>query len=514
MTTVTIGTDTFQLNAAPVRKAEAAGILHYKKNRKTLTDEKLTELFEKAATPFPDSKKFRHLNYQLEDPNKLEDTYNLQTTISTLRDHHVKFDMHNVFEIVKYEDGSEHQPSGTIDLYTDYPTVTVEEVARSNQWYRTMVSGDQGTYVEQNLNITAEHLMKSCQEKLLAKVKETYDMRSNEEQGGPLFFKLLMDTLQIHSKEAAEYLVTMVKNLKISNIDGENVSEMNSKIRGAINRLKNLKDENGKSHLPDDMPTTLLEVYQTSSVEDFNNDFAYLRRHQMISKRSTVFGPFQKLSNEDLIQLAETTYANLVQRGLWNGVNTKANATQFVASKAKEAFANRLSTFISKSDFNKKKICFNCGGDHLLHDCTQPKNEKRITAMKQKFWDKRKKVEGGGGGGGNNERKKEGGKRNTKGKSNKWKPPTEEEKANHNRRMIDGNLNEYNESTRRWSPVSTSGGGGGRNSNLASEGPPTHRASNTTSTGSAERDVALANASNSINQALRGLMQQFNTGSN
>jgi hypothetical protein len=41
-----------------------------------------------------------------------------------------------------------------------------------------------------------------------------------EERGGPLFFKLLMDLLQNNSTEAAEYLVNVVKNLKITNFDG------------------------------------------------------------------------------------------------------------------------------------------------------------------------------------------------------------------------------------------------------------------------------------------------------
>jgi hypothetical protein len=46
---------------------------------------------------------------------------------------------------------------------------------------------------------------------------KTYLSYPEDDRGGPLFFKLLMDLLQNNSAEAAEYLVNVVKNLKIMN---------------------------------------------------------------------------------------------------------------------------------------------------------------------------------------------------------------------------------------------------------------------------------------------------------
>jgi hypothetical protein len=63
--------------------------------------------------------------------------------------------------------------------------------------------------------------------------------------------------------EAAEYLVNVVKNLKITNFLGEDVRKV-SLICGAVKRLMNLKDATGQLALPKDLPEKLLDVFQTS----------------------------------------------------------------------------------------------------------------------------------------------------------------------------------------------------------------------------------------------------------
>ena len=329
--TVTINGKTLTLNATPVQST-APGILHPASDRKNLSRDKLNDLFEKATYRAHD--KFKSLNYRLDDPDKLEDTSNLQSQIEAMQTHHKNYDLHDVFKIVKYDDANMHKiETDQVDLYENYASVTEEEVARSNKWYNTMIDGDEGLYIRQNLNLTAEYLHKACEPSLERKVKETYNTYSPEEQGGPLFFKILMDTLQNNSEEASLYLINMVKQLNISKLDGKNVATANTLIRSALSRLTNLKDENGKSRMPDDMYKSLIKVYQTSSVAEFNETFALLEKQQRISMnlKKVKQGLTTELTIDELVQLAENTYNQLCQTNQWSGVKNKQNETSFVA---------------------------------------------------------------------------------------------------------------------------------------------------------------------------------------
>ena len=80
----------------------------------------------------------------------------------------------------------------------------------------------------------------------------------------------MIDILQNNSEEAMAYLINKVKGLKLTNFDGEDVTKVVSLMRGAMSRLGNINTKSGKSTLPDDFAETLLEVFKTSSVAEFN----------------------------------------------------------------------------------------------------------------------------------------------------------------------------------------------------------------------------------------------------
>jgi hypothetical protein len=101
-------------------------------------------------------------------------------------------------------------------------------------------------------------LSNNIDDNLVLKVNETY---SSSYRGGPLFFKLLMNLLQSNLAEAAEYLVNIVKNLKITNFPGENILKAVSLIHGTVKRLANLKDTTGQLALPKDLADKLLDVF-------------------------------------------------------------------------------------------------------------------------------------------------------------------------------------------------------------------------------------------------------------
>ena len=80
------------------------------------------------------------------------------------------------------------------------------------------------------MNLTYKDLVNNVEDSLQSKVKETYLKYPVEQKGGPLFFKIMIDILQNNSSEAAKYLISTVKDIKISNYDGENVEQVVSLI--------------------------------------------------------------------------------------------------------------------------------------------------------------------------------------------------------------------------------------------------------------------------------------------
>ena len=273
------------------------------------------------------------------------------------------------------------------------------------------------------MNLTYEYFTNNVEEKLATKVKETYLKYPAEQRGGPLFFKIMIDILQKSSSEAAQYLISTVKGINISNYDGENIEQVVSLIRGATSRLDNLFDGKGDSLIPKDFDEDLIRIFQTTSVPEFNDLFAQLSRNSTIDafKAGTTMGNAGQLSIPEILRFAETQYRKFYRSGQWSGVNTKLTETSFLAAE--------------------KAKCFNCGGDHHLTECTIVKNADRIKANYKLFMKKKRKDSAASA----SDKKK-----NT---NSKFSPPTAAEKANNHRRIIDGKEHFYFWKTKRWKPV-------------------------------------------------------------
>jgi hypothetical protein len=301
-----------------------------------MSPEKLNELFERAISKSLPTI-YTAMDIKLDDPDKLAETYDLEMIIAPTRTHHVKYDMHDVFTVVKPNpDIAKYE---TINLYKNYATLTKEEVAASNEWYSTMTEDPQNKYFRQNLNLTHEHLVNNCHDDLVSKVTETYYSYPDEQHGGPLFFKIMMDAIQNNSEESAEYLVSMVKNMKLTSIDGENVEKAVSLVRGAVKRLENLKIYGGKSALPLDMAEHLLKVFQTSSVPVFNQLFEHYHREQKLSMLST--GIQKTTSIAQILTFAEQQYRTLCSTNDWLGIKTKLNQVIPSVSTVEELIISR-----------------------------------------------------------------------------------------------------------------------------------------------------------------------------
>jgi hypothetical protein len=189
--------------------------------------------------------------------------------IEHMRSSHGDYEMGDVFKIINWGVNPANYDlqinGGTRDLYSNYSNLTVENVAQSNEFYRTYV--DDETFTE-NLKLTLDYMKNNVTENLWNKVLDKYNPFQEKHKGGPLFFKLMMNQLLSNTKSAAKSLVERVEKYNIGNIQGEEVTKVTSQIASAINRLKQI----GK--VPQDMTINLLTIMQTSSVDEFNKVFA------------------------------------------------------------------------------------------------------------------------------------------------------------------------------------------------------------------------------------------------
>jgi hypothetical protein len=181
----------YELEATPKPAQPASVALYTKASRAKLDIKEKTDLFERATAKKLQTK-FTMMNLKLDDPDKLDDTYNLSSAIDQMKENHLKYDLHDVFNVLIIDPKDPTNVLKQVDLYTDYGSVTVDDVAKSNCFYSTMVR-DPLNAINKNLKLTKTYLANNTADNLVLKINETYLSYPETDRGGPLFFKLLMD---------------------------------------------------------------------------------------------------------------------------------------------------------------------------------------------------------------------------------------------------------------------------------------------------------------------------------
>ena len=477
---VTIGGMTIAIHDVAAVVADVKP-LYRKEDRAGLSDDKRNELFDRATRKTGNTK-FGLLSLSLTDNEKLDDTYNLSMLIEKTRDVFVQYDMHNVFSVLNI--GSDDKSIlGELDLFREYPSLSVDAVARSNAWYHTWPKD--ATY-QQNLQLTYKFFQNNVDERLWEKCYERYSTYAPAEQGGSLFFIIMLQQLVSNTEEAARSLQNRLEKLHISAIEGENVDKAVSQIRGAIGRLGQI------NKLPQDLTRKLLAIFQTTSVEDFNGTFKHLAQQRtldaIVGRSSTTYDP------DKLCALAEQLYHEKLETGDWSGVTTKEKGAIFM-------------------QHGKTPTCWNCGeSGHVLPDCPKPPHAETIAKNKLAFQQARGDR---GDASGRNPR------------SAKFALPKEGE---NNKRTIDGKPMFFNNRFKRWvndresAQANTAEG----QTQVTPPVPPSTTippvASTSAATVASEMsissasnasarnqaiDVAMANATRNLSAALSGLADQF-----
>jgi hypothetical protein len=454
-----------------------------------LSEDKRNKLLEKATKTA--NTKYNLISLSLTDEDKLDDTYNLSTLIGKTKDHLVQYDMHDVFTILIPDPGDHKKILQKKDLFTEYPSVHIEDVLTSNDWYNKWPQED--TH-QQNLQLTYKFFQSNANDKLWEKSFERYSKYPNTQKGGPLFFFIMLQQLVSNSEEAAQSLQLRLEHLSIGEIDGEDIDKAMSQIHGPIDRPTQIKK------LPEDLTCKLLMIFQMTSVPEFNEHFKSLEQSR--TREGIMSGKASQYAHDKLCKLTTQLYQQMLETGDWNGISTKAKSSIFVQVEGKFT-----------------RTCWNCGDPgHTLTKCMKAKNPAQIEKSKLLFRKNKKKTRS------TQKNSERGDNRNAStSKTGKWAPPKQGESP---KKVIDGKSWYYLYRAKKWIPdrdQSTA-------ANVAAAPPaaaavPSSTISIPSSTGQAPAatvagissdasrnqalDVAVANTTRSVQSALSGLADQF-----
>ena len=117
------------------------------------------------------------------------------------------FGVNGVMDIKFYLEGTPLNVRVLGNLYRDYASITVAQVAKSCLWYAVVPDDPVKKLFAQNLEWSYEYLCNSMTDSLKEHCLQAYRKHPEAERGGPLLLKKMMDALLTNTREAANHLV-------------------------------------------------------------------------------------------------------------------------------------------------------------------------------------------------------------------------------------------------------------------------------------------------------------------
>ena len=155
-TTVTIGGVTYTVNAVATAMTTGSMTVFKKEKRAALSEEKRARHFENA-TAKQQTDKFKMLSLSVANEENLNETYNLQMCVEEARQNMERYDMTDVFTILKFDENKQVQGAHG-SLWDQYVLITADEIAKSNAYYATRIDETAHPYLRENLTLTFEYL--------------------------------------------------------------------------------------------------------------------------------------------------------------------------------------------------------------------------------------------------------------------------------------------------------------------------------------------------------------------
>lgn len=439
-TSVVVDGETLQFASKPNPEVQEFQPLYPKRSRYTMTSADLNSLYKEMQKKTLGDL-FQQTSSMITDADAVADTVVIKDQIARVVSHMREYDMVDSFSIIEPEPDDPYTVKSSKDLLTHYSTIPLKAVAASNKWKRRYLNVALQPWIPDNMSITFRYLANNTEESLYSKIMETYETYSPDEQGGALYFALMMNVLQKNLEEQCASLNAALRRMKLTDFEGENVPKAVTCLRAIIQRLEEASTvfttdgQEIHKYIPTNIKDIILQFFQTSSVQEFNMRFQILSTFQTMADSDEGVATTEQpelVAVKDILKIAETEYTKLLSTGKWTGVSTPGK-----------------SSFNASSGKPRKMRCWNCGEEgHGISDCPKPTNQPMIDRNKKAFREakakdrggkKGGKARGGGGGGGD--------KGIPVSPTGRFNPPSHSEKG---RRWIDGVLYKYSKSKKMW----------------------------------------------------------------
>ena len=293
-------------------------------------------------------------------------------------------DMIDVFKIPVGDYDTDGMPvlaAIEVDLLIKSQSVTLADVRKANHFYSTLGQD----YHLENIQWSGKKILNSCSDALKDKIMEATAHLPNSEQGGPTFWKVLMDLVIATSETAMRRIINKIATVKLSDFNGEDVTQCATFLRSSYTLLKN------HDRIPVDMIYLLFQTLRECSTPYFVRRVEYCEQNRL-----SKIGGYDLISYEDLLNEFQILYADLIGRNGWEAKTTENQGSAF--------------------NVERKLSCWNCGADgHGITDCSKPRNEADIEKRK-KLWQSSRNVQTGRGNGRGNRDNRQNGRGNGRGR--------------------------------------------------------------------------------------------------
>ena len=162
----------------------------------------------------------------------------------------------------------------TRPLFQSFRNTTIAQVVSSNAWYATFgiyKHKDKEMYTfAQEMTWSQIHFKNHVDPVLHSDIETRMKKYSSAEQGGTLYFIILMDEILTSNENSLAALEGTIKIYNIASDDKDNLQACIKLIRAVCKTIIAMRDDGShRTALPDRFVVSLVKVFQTTSVEPF-----------------------------------------------------------------------------------------------------------------------------------------------------------------------------------------------------------------------------------------------------
>ena len=263
----------------------------------------------------------------------LTNNVEVETFIEHLEQHCIRFDMNYfmtnfpVLEPAESDKSDRFRSNKTVNLFKKWDMIgnkkssskkdVLKRIGEAIAWLKTYTEAASEAYLE-DMDLIHRHLMNSMSPRLRDTVQSTMKHDFPPAQhGGPLTFAIMIDKVINLSSAAIETLKNTIRNYDIKSVPGEDISVIVRRFLYAFKRLES-------NQATDDIfVSKLYDVFQTSSVNEFNEQIAHMKR----SSKGTrgVHRTYKEILDE-----AEEHFDSIRADGKWIGVTPLEQESVFI----------------------------------------------------------------------------------------------------------------------------------------------------------------------------------------